>query len=105
MKKLLNISFIKQRFLVSSILILFFANAALGQLYTLPDNNFRDKLMASYPTVMTGNKLNIAAAKVFTNDLILTGANISDLTVLNTLHQYSKSMRLLIILPQYRIFL
>lgn len=80
MKKLLNISFIKQRFLVSSILLLFFTNSALAQLYTLPDNNFRDKLLASYPSVMTGGKLNIGAAKVFTNDLILTGANISDLT-------------------------
>ena len=36
--------------------------------------------MLSYPSVMTGNKLNITAAKNFTNDLILTGAGISDLT-------------------------
>ncbi len=46
----------------------------------IPDANFRAKLMSSYPSVMTGNQLNIAAAKNFTSDLIFTYSNISDLT-------------------------
>lgn len=34
----------------------------LSQVYTLPDTSFRNKLLASYPSVMTGNQLNITAA-------------------------------------------
>ncbi|WP_299247411.1 LRR-like protein [uncultured Cytophaga sp.] len=45
----------------------------------ITDVNFRNKLISSYPSVMTGIQLNIAAAHGFTNDLILTGANISNL--------------------------
>lgn len=45
----------------------------------IPDANFRNKLIASYPSVMTGNQLNIVAAGNFTNDLILTASNISNL--------------------------
>lgn len=59
-----------------------FANMCFAQplLFALPDNNFKQKLIDSYPFVMTGGKLNTTAAKNFTFDLILTGANISDLT-------------------------
>jgi len=50
------------------------------QTYTLPDTNFRNVLMSKYPGVMTGDKLNIPAANGFFFDLIITNANISDLT-------------------------
>ncbi|HSY62620.1 MAG TPA: leucine-rich repeat domain-containing protein [Cytophaga sp.] len=46
----------------------------------IPDVNFRNKLLSSYPSVMTGNQLNIAAAQSYTFDVILSGSNISDLT-------------------------
>jgi internalin A len=61
-------------------LLLMLGHGVFAQLYTIPDPAFRNKLMASYPSVMTGNKLNITAAKAFTNDLLITGAGITDLT-------------------------
>jgi internalin A len=53
---------------------------AFGQTYTLPDTNFRNVLMSRYPSVMTGDKLNITAAGNFIFDLILTNADITDLS-------------------------
>ena len=52
----------------------------VAQTVAIPDVNFRNKLISSYPSVMTGNQLNIAAAKSYTFDVILSGSNISDLT-------------------------
>jgi internalin A len=46
----------------------------------IPDVNFRNRLIAFYPSVMSGNLLNIVAASSFTPDLILTNANISNLS-------------------------
>ena len=63
-------------------------NSAISQSIALPDTNFRNKLIASYPSVMSGNLLNIAAASVFGPDLIVTNSNISDLTGV----QYFKSI-------------
>lgn len=77
----MNILLIAKSFLVRIIFLLMISTTSYAQtLFTLPDNNFRDKLISAYPSVMSGNKLNINAAKFFTADLILTGANISDLT-------------------------
>lgn len=55
-------------------------NKAYCQTFTLPDTNFRNVLLSRYPGVMTGDKLNISAANGFFFDLIITNANISDLT-------------------------
>lgn len=46
----------------------------------LPDTNFRNKLIQSYPSVMLGDKLNIAAANNFVFDLLIDSSNIKDLT-------------------------
>lgn len=46
----------------------------------IPDTNFRKKLLLSYPTLMTGEELNIAAAKASTKDMQLANCNIYDLT-------------------------
>ncbi|MCR6637591.1 MAG: LRR-like protein [Sporocytophaga sp.] len=51
-----------------------------SQTLTLPDTNLRNVLQSRYPSVMLGGKLNITAANNFLFDLILTNANISDLT-------------------------
>ncbi len=80
MKTVLYIARLKKSFLLGSILLLILGNTAFAQLYTIPDPAFRNKLMSSYPSVMTGNKLNTTAAKNFTADLLLTAAGISDLT-------------------------
>jgi internalin A len=53
---------------------------AFSQTITLPDNNLRDKLIASYPQVMQGNQLNTANAAALTGTLNLTNANITDAT-------------------------
>ncbi|MGN6645009.1 MAG: leucine-rich repeat domain-containing protein [Cytophaga sp.] len=80
MKTALHIARLKKSFLLGSILLLMLGNTAFAQLYTIPDPAFRNKLMSSYPSVMTGTKLNTTAAKNFTADLLLIGAGISDLT-------------------------
>ncbi len=53
---------------------------AYSQTFTLPDTNLRNVLQSRYPSVMLGGRLNISAANNFLFDLILTNANISDLT-------------------------
>jgi internalin A len=60
----------------------------VAQTVAIPDTNFRNKLIASYPSVMSGNLLNTAAASVFGPDLIISNSNISDLTGV----QYFKSI-------------
>ncbi|MBO9699047.1 MAG: leucine-rich repeat domain-containing protein [Sporocytophaga sp.] len=60
--------------------LIFSENKAYCQTFILPDTNFRNVLMSRYPSVMTGDKLNISAANSFFFDLIITNANISDLT-------------------------
>jgi len=70
----------KIRFIISSVLLFITVLSVNAQTVAIPDVNFRNKLMTSYPSVMTGNQLNIAAAKTFTFDLIFTNSNISDLT-------------------------
>ncbi|GAL84845.1 LRR-like protein [Sporocytophaga myxococcoides] len=67
--------------LISIVLtLILLENKAYSQTFTLPDTNFRNVLLSRYPSVMLGNKLNIPAANNFLFDLILTNANISDLT-------------------------
>ncbi|WP_245553852.1 leucine-rich repeat domain-containing protein [Cytophaga aurantiaca] len=47
---------------------------------TLPDANFKNRLQSINPSLISGNQLNIGVAQNFTGDLLLSGANISDLT-------------------------
>lgn len=79
MKTILNISLRHSYKLVFSLLMYMFIVSVQAQTYTLSDLNFRNKLLSSYPSVMSGNQLNIAAAHALTTDLILTNANISNL--------------------------
>ena len=79
MKTLTNISFSHTYKLVISLLLYCIVTFAQAQTYAITDVNFRNKLLSSYPSVMSGNQLNIASAHAFTNDLILTSANISNL--------------------------
>lgn len=74
--------------LIITLAVLLETNNAICQTIALPDTNFRNKLIASYPSVMSGNLLNIAAANVFGPDLIVSNSNISDLTGV----QYFKSI-------------
>ena len=47
--------------------------------YTIPDVNLRNRLISDYPTFMTADgKLNVAAAKAMSQDLILDNAEITD---------------------------
>lgn len=81
LKTLSNISFLTPRLITSVVLMLISIHVSYAQAtYIITDINFKNKLIINYPSVMTGNQqLNIAAAGMFTNDLILTGANISNL--------------------------
>lgn len=65
--------------------------SAMGQTFQLPDSNFRKKLISSYPWVMSGNALNIAAAQTMTGTLDVSSSNISDLTGI----EYFKSINTL----------
>ncbi len=58
--------------------LMLIASRSYSQTYALPDTSLRNKLMASYPFVMTGGKLNIAAAGAMTGPLYLGNANISN---------------------------
>lgn len=60
----------------------FFLTIHLGfsQTVALPDDNLRDKLIASYPQVMQGNLLDVAKAATLTGTLDLRFANIVDAT-------------------------
>jgi internalin A len=49
-----------------------------SQTYALPDASLRSKLMTSYPSVMTGNLLDITAAGNLTGTLNLSSSNISN---------------------------
>jgi len=51
---------------------------ASGQTVILPDTNFRNKLIASYPQVMQGDSLNISQAAALTGSLTLSFSNISN---------------------------
>lgn len=53
---------------------------SFGQLVSLPDVNLRNKLLASYPQVMTGNQLDVAKAAAHTGTLDLRNSNISNAT-------------------------
>ncbi len=75
-----KLSIIKNRIQLCTVLFLFTILHAHAQLVAIPDVNFRNRLIAYYPSVMTGNLLNTTAANNFTPDLILTNANISDLS-------------------------
>lgn len=61
-------------------ILLFTGSLANGQTVNLPDTNFRNVLQRYYPSLMTGDQLNVGAANSFTNDLFVKNANISDLT-------------------------
>ena len=80
MKQLIHIATNKKSFIIGSLFLFIVTISVNAQTVAIPDVNFRNKLMTSYPSVMTGNQLNIAAAKTFTFDLIFTNSNISDLT-------------------------
>ncbi|SFX13688.1 Leucine-rich repeat (LRR) protein [Cytophaga hutchinsonii ATCC 33406] len=80
LKTISNILSLRSRLLASILVMLISITVASAQgTYVIQDVNFKNKLQSSYPWVMTGNQLNITAAGMFTNDLILTGANISNL--------------------------
>lgn len=49
-----------------------------SQTFSLPDTSLRNKLIMSYPSVMTGNLLNITAAGNLTGALNLSSSNISN---------------------------
>jgi internalin A len=49
-----------------------------SQTIALPDNNLRDKLIASYPQVMQGNLLDVSKAAALTGTLNLRSANITN---------------------------
>lgn len=68
------------RMVFAVVILVFGCKAALGNTIVLPDTNFRNVLLANYPSVMSGNNLDIAAANSFPYDLFLNNANISDLT-------------------------
>jgi internalin A len=60
------------------LVLLFSASFAFSQTVSLPDTNFRNKLISSYPQVMQGNQLVLAKAAALTGTLDLRNANISD---------------------------
>ena len=55
-------------------------NVSFSQTVMLPDNNLRDKLIASYPQVMQGNLLDISKAALLSGTLNVSFANIADAT-------------------------
>ncbi|MFL5729659.1 MAG: leucine-rich repeat domain-containing protein [Cytophagaceae bacterium] len=57
---------------------LFLFSAGQAQVFVLPDTNLRNKLLSDYPSVMSGNDLNISAASALTGTLSLNNANISN---------------------------
>lgn len=65
--------------LILSVFILLMGSNAMGQTVDLPDTNFRNALLTWYPSVMSGDQLDVTAANSFTPDLILRNVNISDL--------------------------
>ena len=61
-------------------LMLLVVTESIGQkTYTIPDTNFRKVLLANYPQLMIGDKLDSAAAAGFSEGLELDNANISNL--------------------------
>jgi Leucine-rich repeat (LRR) protein len=62
------------------IFLYFIINITWSQTVVLPDNNLRDKLIASYPQVMQGNLLDISKAALVTGTLDLRSSNIVDAT-------------------------
>ncbi|MFN8415370.1 MAG: glycoprotein [Cytophagaceae bacterium] len=60
------------------VFLTFILNTVWGQTVALPDNNLRDKLIASYPQVMQGNLLDISKAALLTGSLDLRFSNIVD---------------------------
>ncbi|MBY0425029.1 MAG: leucine-rich repeat domain-containing protein, partial [Cytophagales bacterium] len=65
---------------IAALLLCFSISQSFSQSYTLPDTNFRNKLLVSYPFLMTGNQLNLAVATAYPGSLLLSNSNISDLT-------------------------
>ena len=66
---------------ISSIVFLLLVSIqSYSQTAVIPDVNFRNKLLSDYPSLMTGNLLNIAAANAYTGGLNIPNANISDLS-------------------------
>ena len=55
-------------------------NVSFSQTVALPDNNLRDKLIASYPQVMQGNLLDVSKAALLSGILNVSFANIVDAT-------------------------
>jgi internalin A len=69
----------KEKKILKSIIIigmLFISFSSYAQTYALPDTNLRNKLIADYPSVMTGNLLNITAAGNLTGTLNLSNSGI-----------------------------
>lgn len=81
MKQLISIlKEVRSGIAITVLLMIAISIQTLAQTFVIPDANFRNKLMSSYSSVMTGNLLNIPAAQSFTGDLLLANSNISDLT-------------------------
>jgi len=62
------------------LLLISFGKAKAQTTYTLPDTNFRNKLLTDYPDLMTGNALNIVAAKAFNGVLNISNSNIKNVS-------------------------
>ena len=66
--------------IASAVLLLIAVSVQAVAQFPIPDANFRAKLTSINPGLISGNNLNISAAQSFTADLILSNANISDLS-------------------------